>query len=201
MRFSVRGVSVKIDFLFAACVTFLMSFNINDEIRYAILFSLLHEAGHLLAIVLCGEKPDTVRFGIFGMTIIRKNDISQDYKKEFITAVSGPMMNFFLLFVFVLLYAFYRKDIFLEMAAINLIIGLFNIMPVFSLDGGRALESLLLERLPSDKSEKIITAVSIAFLIPMNFFGFYILIKSGYNFTFLAISIYLSVMLFIKNSK
>ena len=170
MRFSVRGVSVKIDFLFAACVTFLMSFNINDEIRYAILFSILHEAGHLFAIALCGEKPDTVRFGIFGMTIIRKNDISQDYKKEFITAVSGPMMNFFLLFVFVLLYAFYRKDIFLEMAAINLIIGLFNIMPVFSLDGGRALESLLLERLPSDKSEKIITAVSVAFLVPMNFF-------------------------------
>ena len=100
MRFSVRGVSVKIDFLFAACVTFLMSFNINDEIRYAILFSILHEAGHLFAIALCGEKPDTVRFGIFGMTIIRKNDISQDYKKEFITAVSGPMMNFFLLFVF-----------------------------------------------------------------------------------------------------
>lgn len=201
MRFSVRGVSVKIDFLFAACVTFLMSFNINDEIRYAILFSILHEAGHLLAIVLCGEKPDTVRFGIFGMTIIRRNDITQDYKKEFITAVSGPMMNFFLLFVLVLLYAFYRKDIFLEMAAINLIIGLFNIMPVFSLDGGRALESLLLERLPSDKSEKIITAVSVVFLVPMNFFGFYILIKSGYNFTFLAISIYLSVMLFIKNSK
>ena len=178
-----------------------MSFNINDEIRYAILFSILHEAGHLFAIALCGEKPHTVRFGIFGMTIIRKNDISQDYKKEFITAVSGPMMNFFLLFVFVLLYAFYRKDIFLEMAAINLIIGLFNIMPVFSLDGGRALESLLLERLPSDKSEKIINAVSVAFLVPMNFFGFYILIKSGYNFTFLAISIYLSVMLFIKNSK
>ena len=76
MRFSVRGVSVKIDFLFAACVTFLMSFNINDEIRYAILFSILHEAGHLFAIALCGEKPDTVRFGIFGMTIIRKNDIS-----------------------------------------------------------------------------------------------------------------------------
>ena len=201
MRFSVRGVSVKIDFLFAACVTFLMSFNINDEIRYAILFSLLHEAGHLLAIVLCGEKPDTVRFGIFGMTIIRKNDITQDYKKEFITAVSGHRMNFFLLFVFVLLYAFDSKDIFLEMAAINLIIGLFNIMPVFSLDGGRALESLLLERLPSDKSEKIITAVSVVFLVPMNFFGFYILIKSGYNFTFLAISIYLSVMLFIKNSR
>ena len=201
MRFSVRGVSVKIDFLFAACVTFLMSFNINDEIRYAILFSILHETGHLLAIALCGEKPDTVRFGIFGMTIIRKNDITQDYKKEFITAVSGPMMNFFLLFVSALLYAFYSKDIFLKMAAINLIIGLFNIMPVFSLDGGRALESLLLERLPSDKSEKIITAVSVIFLVPMTFFGFYILIKSGYNFTFLAISIYLSVMLFIKNSK
>ncbi len=198
MRFFIKGVEVKIDFLFAASVTLLMCFNTGDEIRYGILFSILHEFGHLFAIVACSERPETVRFGIFGMTIIRKNDITQDYKKEFITAISGPLMNFFLFLMLFGLYALCRKEILLKSAAMNLMIGLFNITPVFSLDGGRALESMLSQRLPCDRCESVMKAVSVMFLIPMTALGFYILIKSGYNFTFLAISIYLTVMLFKK---
>ncbi len=198
MRFFIKGVEVKIDFLFAASVTLLMCFNTGDEIRCGILFSILHELGHLLAIIACGERPETVRFGIFGMTIIRKNDITQDYKKEFITAISGPLMNFFLSFMLFGLYAPCREEILLKSALISLVIGLFNIIPVFSLDGGRALESLLLQRLPRDRCESVMKAVSVVFLVPMTALGFYILINSGYNFTFLAISIYLAVMLFEK---
>lgn len=198
MRFFIKGVEVKIDFLFAASVTLLMCFNTGDEIRCGILFSILHEFGHLFAIVACGERPETVRFGIFGMTIIRKNDITQDYKKEFITAISGPLMNFFLSLTLFGLYALCRKEILLKSALINLVIGLFNITPVFSLDGGRALESILSQRLPRDRCESVMKAVSVAFLVPMTALGFYILIKSGYNFTFLAISVYLTVMLFKK---
>lgn len=198
MRFFIKGVEVKIDFLFAASVTLLMCFNTGDEIRCGILFSLLHEFGHLFAIVACGERPETVRFGIFGMTIVRKSDITQDYKKEFITAISGPLMNFFLFLIFVVCYAVFKREILLKSAVINLVIGLFNITPVFSLDGGRALESVLSQKLPRDRCEKAVKAVSAAFLVPMTALGFYILIKSGYNFTFLAISIYLTVMLFKK---
>ncbi len=198
MRFFIKGVEVKIDFLFAASVTLLMCFNTGNEIRYGILFSILHEFGHLFAIVACSERPETVRFGIFGMTIIRKNDITQDYKKEFITAISGPLMNFFLFLMLFGLFALCRKEILLKSAAMNLMIGLFNITPVFSLDGGRALESMLSQRLPCDRCESVMKAVSVMFLIPMTSLGFYILIKSGYNFTFLAISIYLTVMLFKK---
>ncbi len=198
MCFFIKGVEVKIDFLFAASVTLLMCFNTGNEIRYGILFSILHEFGHLFAIVACSERPETVRFGIFGMTIIRKNDITQDYKKEFITAISGPLMNFFLFLMLFGLFALCRKEILLKSAAMNLMIGLFNITPVFSLDGGRALESMLSQRLPCDRCESVMKAVSVMFLIPMTSLGFYILIKSGYNFTFLAISIYLTVMLFKK---
>lgn len=198
MRFFIKGVGIRIDFLFAASVTLLMCFNTGDEIRCGILFSILHELGHLLAIIACGERPETVRFGIFGMTIIRKNDITQDYKKEFITAISGPLMNFFLSLMLFGLYAPCREEILLKSALISLVIGLFNIIPVFSLDGGRALESLLLQRLPRDRCESVMKAVSVVFLVPMTALGFYILINSGYNFTFLAISIYLAVMLFEK---
>lgn len=198
MKFVFFQTTVELDFLFCAGVTFLMCVNTGDEIRYGIIFSLIHEIGHLIAVFLCGETPELIRFGAFGMTIVRKNDITQDYKKEFITALSGPMMNFLCSGIFCLFYLVFGNSLFLSLSIINIIIGGFNIMPIFLLDGGRALESLLKSKYSEEKSERVMKRVSLMFLIPMIFFGLLILIKSKYNFTFLAIGIYLTVMLFIK---
>lgn len=198
MVFYLSGVKVKIDFLFAALVTILLCFNTGDEVRLGIFFSILHEAGHLTAIIICREKPETVRFGLFGMTIVRQNDISQDYKKEIVTALAGPLTNFFLSAVLYGVYLKLPNELIMKSVFVNLLMGTFNIMPVFSLDGGRALESLLKMNFDASKSDSIIKAVSFAVLVFMMGVGFYILIESGYNFTFLLITVYLAVMLFIK---
>lgn len=198
MVFYISGVRVKIDFLFAALVTILLCFNTGDEVRLGIFFSVLHEAGHLTAIIICKEKPETVRFGLFGMTIVRQNDISQDYKKEIITALAGPFTNFFLSAVLYFVYLRLPNELIMKSVFVNILMGTFNIMPVFSLDGGRALESVLKMNLDASKSDAVLKAVSFAVLIFMMGIGFYILIESGYNFTFLLITVYLAVMLFIK---
>ncbi len=198
MVFYLSGVKVKIDFLFAALVTTLLCFNTGGEVRLGIFFSILHEAGHLTAIILCREKPETVRFGLFGMTIVRQSDMSQDYKKEIITALAGPFTNFFLSAVLYGVYLRLHNELILKSVFVNLLMGTFNIMPVFSLDGGRALESLLKMNFDASKSDAILKAVSFAVLVFMMGVGFYILIESGYNFTFLLITVYLAVMLFIK---
>lgn len=198
MVFYVGGVKVKIDFLFAALVTILLCFNTGDEVRLGIFFSILHEAGHLTAIIICREKPETVRFGLFGMTIIRQSDLSQNYGKEIITALAGPFTNFFLSAVLYAVYLRIPDSRIMKSVFVNLIMGTFNIMPVFSLDGGRALESFLKANFEADTGDRIIKAVSFAALVFMMGAGFCILIESGYNFTFLLITVYLAVMLFIK---
>lgn len=198
MNFSVFGVRVEIGFLFTASAAFLLVFNINDSIKLAIIFSLVHEIGHLAAIILCGEKPERISFGLFGMTIVRKGDITQNYHKEFFTAVSGPLANLTAAAVGVLFYLKCKNEYTLKIVAVNLIISAFNIMPVFGLDGGRALEAVLKQNFSQDKSEKILRAVSFFTLVIMMGFGFYVLISTGYNFSFLAICVYLTVLLFTK---
>lgn len=199
MQLKIKGIKLEIGFMFTATVAFLLLFNIGDEVKLGISFSLLHEIGHLIAIIICKEKPKLISFGLFGMTIVRECDLTQNYKKEFVTAISGPLTNFFIAIVFYFIYLKLSKEIFLKIIIVNLIIGLFNIMPVFELDGGRALESLLKYNYPEEISERILKIVSFFTLVIMMGFGFYILISTGYNFTFLAISIYLTVMLFYKN--
>ena len=198
MNFNLFGVKIEIGFLFTASIAFLLVFNVNKVIRLSILFSLIHELGHLIAIMLCKEKPERISFGPFGMTIVRENDITQDYQKEFITAVAGPLTNFFAALIFHLINIKLQNELILKIIIVNLIIGSFNIMPVFALDGGRALESILKYNFEEETSERILKTVSFVTLVIMMGFGFYILLTTHYNFTFLAISIYLTVMLFVK---
>lgn len=198
MSFSLCGVKIEIGFLFTASAAFLLVFNMNDSIRLGILFSLIHEIGHLTAITAFKEKPERISFGLFGMTIVRKNDLTQNYRKEFFTALAGPFMNFIIALIFYVVNLKYSNELNQKIIIVNLIIGLFNMMPVFALDGGRALESVLKMHFSENTGEKILKLVSFITLVIMMSFGFYILISTGYNFTFLAISIYLTVLLFVK---
>lgn len=198
MKLRLFSVNIKIDFLFAATLAILLCFNTGNEVKLAVLFAIVHECGHLLAIIICGEKPESISFGLFGMKIIRTGDLTQNYKKEIITALAGPMTNFLTALLFLIINCFISKEICINAFAINTILGLFNIMPVFSLDGGRALECFLKIQYDGVKSEKILKVVSFIVLVVMMAFGFYILIESGYNFTFLLITVYLMITLFVK---
>ncbi len=198
MEFTAFGIKIKIGFLFLWLVTILLCFNIGNELRLGILFSLLHETGHLTAIFFLKERPKEISFGLFGMTIKRRRDLSQNYRCEIITALAGPVTNFILALIFLILSRFIVNTIVLECVLVNIILGSFNIVPVFSLDGGRALEALLKLNFDNDISEKILKAVSFFALVIMMTGGIYILIISGYNFTLLAVSVYLTVLLFVR---
>lgn len=198
MSFVFKGVKFKIGFLFVATVAVLLCFNTGIQIQFAVLFALLHEAGHLFAIVISGEKPESISFGLFGMTIIRQNDITQNFKQEVFTALAGPLTNFTIALILLCFWYEYKSDTLIIAISVNIILGLFNIMPVFSLDGGNALDNYLKLKYEDDKCEKILRIVSLCCLTIMMAFGFYILIVSKYNFTFLIITIYLTVMLFVK---
>ena len=89
--------------------------------------------------------------------------------------------------------------LFLQCGVVNLYIFAFNAMPVFSLDGGRALEAFLQSRLQNEN--RILTvqkAVSLLCISVVMCFGFIILFSSKRNFTLLLLSVYLIFALFQK---
>lgn len=199
MEISLFGVNVRIGFAFFCVLTILLCFDFREEIKLALLFSVLHEAGHLTAILCLKQRPKLVSFGLFGMTIVEGSTTDYNYRQELITALSGPAVNLAFAALFLIFYHTFETSAFLKCFAINAAIALFNLMPVFSLDGGRALEALLKAKISPQNADRIMKLVSFVFVVLIDCFGIYVLIKSEYNFTLLIIGIYLTVLIFTKS--
>ena len=103
-----------------------------------------HEAGHVMAIYLVGGRVTGIRLGMCDAKIETRG---LGYRQEIFCALAGPGMS-------VLVCLALRKA-YATCAAISLLLGLFNAMPVYPLDGGRALRAGLCLVLPLGRAEAV----------------------------------------------
>ena len=96
-----------------------------------------HELGHLLVLALLRKRIYGLSLGVFGAVI---ETASLGYVEEAICAAAGPVMNFLLFF-----FCLHNWFIF---AFCNLVLLVYNLLPLYPLDGGRAFRALLLLLLP-----------------------------------------------------
>jgi Zn-dependent protease len=160
---------------------------------------LIHELSHSIVARSYGIRVKQIMLFIFGGV----SDIEEepkDFKKEFKMAIAGPLISlalsaFFALFWWITNVIITQSSsptddfsttvltmvnaILYYSSILNLILGIFNLIPAFPMDGGRILRSLLYSRNKNyDKSTRI--AVRIGVIMSYVFFGFGILtILSG----------------------
>ena len=150
-----------------------------------LLFSLLHELGHILAIWLAGGTLQ--KFSGKGQGFgLQPQGLS--YKGEFFAAAGGPLFSLLLAGGFAL-----GKHSFFCYA--NLALGLLNLLPILPLDGGRMLRAMLAQHLPPHLQQRILQWVGLIFLLPLIALAFWQFLASGYNFSLLLICIYLLTLL------
>lgn len=155
---------------------FLLLFYITKQIHiYAILmlFAFIHELGHLLAGILLGMKPDKLEIMPLGISIsfrVLPKDYNYKVKfgnifevKKIIVALAGPLTNF----IIVVLALNLNLEIVSNMIIIycNLLLMIFNLLPIYPLDGGRILNSVLYILFGKIKSEQMINNISFAVLM------------------------------------
>lgn len=155
---------------------FLILFYLTNQIEiYALImcFAILHELGHLLAGVLLGFKPDKIELKPFGLSIgfkLKLRDYNKKVKeanfievKKLIVASVGPITNLFIIFILNWIdINIYEKNMIIYS---NLLLFLFNILPILPLDGGRILRGILYMNLGKSKAEKYTYNISFVSLI------------------------------------
>lgn len=113
----------------------------------------LHELGHLAALWLVGGRVTCLRLSALGAELRLDGPLS--YRRELPVALAGPMVSI----AAALLAAGLHGYLF---AGLSLALGLFNLLPVYPLDGGRAFRALCALTLPAPWDEGVPRWVGVA---------------------------------------
>ena len=192
LRCRLWGIRIGISLLFPASAVVMIALDTTGLASWCLCASLLHEGGHLLALLWLGHRPQEIAFGVFGMRMVQAVDTPLSYGRQAVVAMAGPLVN--AVCALVLLYAGGSPGA----ALVHTVLCLFNLLPIAPLDGGQALLALLRCRIAADKADTVVFVLSLCVIAPLTVGGFCLLAVSGYNFTLLAVCLYLLFLLLLK---
>ncbi len=139
------------------CLAFLCAYCVFDPYGTFLPFLLsvgAHELGHLLVLRAMGIPIEGIRAALGGTEILTK---PLSYRQEILAALTGPGVNLLLLLL--------TADRYPVMALINGVLLMYNMIPIYPLDGGRILRGTLHLMLPLGLAgimEKICAGVCLA---------------------------------------
>ena len=152
MEISIKSYKLKIKFSFILILCTALVFGADNALCF-LLFSVFHECGHIFALYLFGAKIECLTLSCCGAALKYENRISP-WQEAFV-ALAGP--------------------------AVNLVLFILNMLPIYPLDGGRALKIFLPRTQP---------VLGFAFLVLLTICSVYILIEFKI-FGLFAVCIYL----------
>ena len=123
-------------FVFTVMVYIGLFFDNMNIFRYCMLSCILHEIGHILAYRVCIKKWPKIKISVLGFCM--ENNVT-DSQKLFYILICGPLFNLIAVIISVISINFTLTLNKLIFTIINLIIFIFNILPVYYLDGGQIL--------------------------------------------------------------
>lgn len=165
-----RRFAAEVRFSFPAVLSLLLCTDGAGTALFCLLSCMLHEVGHILAMLLDGRPPRRITF--YGGGIL----LSQEGFGSVRALLGGVAVNLLLFFVF-FFYGIWRggSSRALLFGAVNLLTGGLNLLPIRPLDGGRLLERALLRLLPPERVPRLMRGIETAaglLLVPSVIFFF-----------------------------
>lgn len=117
---------------------------------WGILAAALHECGHVLASRLFGGRVEAIAFGITGAELRFFYPCVLSYGRENVISLAGPAANLLTGGIALCL----GGHLF---AMASFALGLFNLVPILPLDGGRLLENLVAGQFGITAAENVLT--------------------------------------------
>ena len=198
MTLIVNETRYKIDFTFALTVTLMLLLCSEETVIISLLSSGLHEMGHLILMFIFRQRVVSVTFGAFGVRIDRQLSQNLSYKKEAIIAFGGIMINFLIAILSYLYYYFINSDFALKLMVVNIIIGIFNMIPIEVLDMGRVIKYSLMSSQKDFQADRILGIISAVTVNLLAVCSLLYTVAVGINPSLIAVTIYLYIITLIK---
>jgi Zn-dependent protease/CBS domain-containing protein len=166
---------------------------------------LLHELGHSYIAKKHGTNIQSITLFLFG-GVSSLEEIPRDPKTELKMALAGPGVSFLIAFILIITDLFFKTPgesfvdyFFLKplnnpylrlvwmISIINIMLGIFNLLPAFPMDGGRVLRAWLAQRMSYIKATREAAGIGKMFAIFMGIFGLF------YNPWFILIALFIYI--------
>jgi stage IV sporulation protein FB len=143
-------------------------------VGWTLLACVIHELGHYLAIRLLGGEVEALQLTGLGAVMVPQGMFC--YREECLIALAGPAASLAL--------ALLTAPVEETLAGVSLVLGLFNLLPLAPLDGGRVLRGLVCRWFGPDTGERISAWVTRFFALALSGVGVWVMLQGG-SFTLL----------------
>ena len=180
---------ITMRFSFPAVLALTLCTDTKGTALMCLLACALHETGHIVVMYAMGCPPERITLYGGGMKLTGGG-------KSIPVIISGCAVNFFLFAAFYFFAAEYNLRLF---GVINLLTGLFNLMPVQPFDGYNLLERLIIKLFPPEKAISVMKAVEIVACVVISPLIILFFLGGNVNFSSVVFLFYLFVVDIIEN--
>lgn len=202
MRFNLFSIKVYLSYPAVALIgiSLFSGYSGNSLLIFCLISTIIHELGHLIFICKYMGKPDSI---VINPGEVRINsDLSEvTFLQDIYITSAGVIFNLLTTVISLIVFYIFNVKIFFDFALCNLCLGVINLLPVRSFDGGQLLSSLLLCKLSERTTDVIINTLTIITFIPLATAGIYILFVTKYNYSLLIIAIYTITLIISKETR
>lgn len=195
LKFKIGKLDIQIDFMFVAIVSIFLVVDKSGISVIALLACFIHELGHIIMFLLVGYVPQKLSFELTGIRLTKPvQELSRG--KELLVQFAGSFTN--LAIFFILINTIDKISMLSIFAVTHLVLGLFNLLPIKSFDGGKILEIILSYFINQSTTQKICNIsdfLCIFFLLTVCIF---MIFTTKNSFTLLILTVYLLITSVVK---
>ncbi len=191
MKIKFLGTEIYISFLFCALLCFMLVIDRTGLIIPTLFAVLIHEIGHLIAMWAADCQPKAVRLIPTSVQIVR--GFSPKKHGEVAIAFCGPAANLVFFGALLTNFFIFKNEQSLTFAILNLIIAVFNLLPVSGLDGGTLLINFIAKFTDIYKAQSVVRIVTVAFAAIAFLLGVYLWVSGTVNISVFIVAVYLGV--------
>lgn len=193
IQFYLKGIKTEIHYSFFLLII-LVTLTGNSLIAFSsAFFSLIHELAHGIVAQTLGYHPEKISAGLFG-GVLHLNETVIKPLDELWIHLAGPFFNILVATLFYGVSFFYSPNWVNELILCNLILGIFNLMPFYPLDGGKIISLYLTFFFGYGKAERFSQIFSQIFSVFLFFFGLYLVQYNVMNLLISALAVNLAIV-------
>lgn len=199
MKLRFGRITIEFDYATAAAVCAAVILSRNASVLAAMVFTVLHEAGHI-AVMQSRSKGDVeIKADLFNVVIKDPVRGVRGYREDAAIICAGPLVNITLWAALYVLYRITGYEWAYTCSMINAALGVFNLLPIETTDGGQLMRIFLYKRLQPNTADRVMLVLSVLLILPIACAGFCMLLDSRYNYTMLTAAMYLIAAIISKN--